>query len=373
VAGIAFMQNGEVINTPERPPILDFESLPLPDFSLLRYARIKRFPVGWMRGCSMNCEFCTVKGTPRSASAERVVEQIASLLESCNARRFFLVDDQFGHNRPDTLRLCDLLAHYQKAVGVKFDITVQIRLDLGRDSRLLQAMAQAGIRNVCIGFESPIAEELEAMNKRIRADDMLEAMRRFHRAGFFVHGMFIFGYPLRNHAPLQMPVQDRVREFRRFIRKSRLDTIQVLLPVPLPGTALTDRLAADNRIFPRTCLGWEYYDGNFPVFLPDKPLTPKDMQRAIRKIMGRFYRFRNMFAIGRNLLIFPSMLFALWNIRFGWRIWYRTWRNSLFRFGGWIIFHRWIAQFRRGAFIEKLLQAEAIHTGQAPRQQRTSP
>ena len=37
-----------------------------------------------------------------------------------------------------------------------------------------------------------------------------------------------------------MPAQDRVRHFRRFIRKGKIDTVQVLLPVPLPGTE-TDR------------------------------------------------------------------------------------------------------------------------------------
>ena len=362
VDGIAFMKNGEMVETPPRPPITDFEALPLPDFSLLRYARIKRYPVGWMRGCNMNCEFCTVKGKPRASSPERVVEQMAALMESCNARRFFLVDDQFGHSLPDTMQLCELLANYQKAVGARFDIVVQIRLDLGDNSELLKAMRKAGIRNLCIGFESPIEEELAAMNKHVRAADMLALTKRYHRAGFFVHGMFIFGYPLRDAEPLKMPVEQRVKEFRHFIRKSQLDTIQVMLPVPLPGTALTERLAAENRIFSHECIGWEYYDGNFPLFMPDAPLTPRDMQRSIRKIMGRFYRFRNMFVIGRNILIFPALFFALGDIRLGWRIWYRTWRNGLVRFGGWMIFHQWVSQFSQGRFGEKLHRAEELRS-----------
>jgi radical SAM superfamily enzyme YgiQ (UPF0313 family) len=187
---------------------------------------------------------------------------------------------------------------------------------------------------------------------------MLAMTRLYHRAGFLVHGMFIFGYPLPHGVSLRIPVETRVRQFREFIRKSRLDTIQVLLPVPLPGTELTDRLAAENRIFPRAHIGWEYYDGNFPLFRPDEPLTPEAVQLAIRRIMGRFYRFRHMFAIGRNVLIFPAMLFSLWNIRFGWRKWYRIWRNDLLRFGGWLIMQRWASHFRRGTFPEKLARAK---------------
>lgn len=363
VSGIAFMRDGAQVLTAERPPITDFGALPLPDFRLLRYARLKLYPVGWIRGCEMNCEFCTVKGRPRAAEPGRVVEQVARLLEEHNARHFFIVDDLFGHNRADTLQLCRLLADYQKAVRVRLDFTVQIRLDRGRDTELLQAMRHAGINTVCIGYESPIAEELAAMDKRTKPAEMLNLTRLYHRAGFLVHGMFIFGYPLPQGSALNMTVAERVRCFRRFIRQSRLDSIQVLLPVPLPGTALTARLEAGHRVFPREDIGWEYYDGNFPLFLPDAPLTAGDLHLAIRKIMGRFYRFRHMFGIARNVLVFPALAFSLWNIRFGWRIWYRSWRNDLLRFGGWIVFRRWLAMFRRGAFTEKLGQAQ-LHLGQ---------
>jgi radical SAM superfamily enzyme YgiQ (UPF0313 family) len=358
VAGIAFKRDGSTIITPERPPITDFDELPLPDFNLLRYAKVTLYPVGWIRGCGMDCEFCTVKGKPRAAKPERVVEQIAALLEAHNARHFFIVDDLFGHMRSDTLRLCELLAAYQKAVKARLDITVQIRLDRAKDAELLRAMRDASINTVAIGFESPIAEELSAMNKHIKPETMLAMTKRYHQAGFLVHGMFIFGYPLPDGASFTLSMTERVRRFRKFIKKSRLDTIQVLLPVPLPGTELTDRLNEANRIFPRAHIGWEYYDGNFPLFVPDDPITPEGMQLAIRRIMGRFYRFRHMFAVGWNVLIFPAMMLSLWNIRFGWRRWHRIWRTDLLRFGGWIIVQRWVSHFRRSPFPEKLARAK---------------
>jgi radical SAM superfamily enzyme YgiQ (UPF0313 family) len=358
VAGIAFMRDGRMVMTRERAPITDFDELPLPDLDLVRYARIKLYPVGWIRGCGMNCEFCTVKGRPRAAPVERVVEQVAAMLESHNARHFFIVDDLFGHKREDTLRLCGLLAEYQKAVGTRLDITVQIRLDRAKDMELLHAMRRAGINTVAIGFESPIAEELDAMDKRIRPEEMITMTRLYHKAGFLVHGMFIFGYPLPDGVSFSIPTRERIRRFRDFIRKAQLDTIQVLLPIPLPGTELADRLAAQNRIFPRDCVGWEYYDGNFPLFLPDEPLTPKEMQSAIRKIMGRFYRFRSMFAIGLNVLAFPAIVLSLFNIKIGWRRWYRPWRNNILRFGGWILMKRWALDFKRGRFMDKLTRAE---------------
>jgi radical SAM superfamily enzyme YgiQ (UPF0313 family) len=213
---------------------------------------------------------------------------------------------------------------------------------------------------VCIGFESPIPEELAAMNKHVNPDEMVAMTKRYHQAGFLVHGMFIFGYPLPPGAKLDLSVKERVRHFRRFIRRGRLDTIQILLPVPLPGTELTERLEAQQRVFPRDVIGWEYYDGNFPLFRPDPPLTAEQMHAALRKIMGRFYRFRHMFGVALNVLIFPAMIFSVFNLRVGWHHWHRSWRNALTRFGGWIIFKNWSNALRKGGFQEKL---EAVSHG----------
>ena len=359
IKGISFMRDGQIVHTMENDPITEFHEWPLPDFSLLRYAKVTLFPIGWVRGCGMNCEFCTVKGKPRADRPERVVEQIIALLEKHSAHHFFLVDDLFGQFRAETLRLCELLQTYQQKTGIRLDITAQIRLDKAKDTELLKAMRAASINTVCIGYESPIPEELKAMHKHINPDEMVELTRLYHKAGFLVHGMFIFGYPLPKDIKLVLPLEKRIKAFHHFIKKARIDTVQILLPVPLPGTELTERLGNEHRLFSTDDVGWEYYDGNFPLIEPDAPLTPETMQKASRRIMGRFYRFHYMFSVARNIIIFPAMIFSLWNIKFGWRKWYRYWRNDLIRFGGWIILHRWTTQLRKGNFKEKLHTAEA--------------
>ncbi|MBN1865047.1 MAG: B12-binding domain-containing radical SAM protein [Victivallales bacterium] len=358
IPGIAYLSKGKVIETTKRTQIKDFDKFPLPRFDLVRYADIRIFPVGWIRGCGMDCEFCTVKGKPRPASVQRVLRQFASVLEKHNGRKFFIVDDLFGHFRTETLRLCRMLADYQKATGSKFDITVQIRLDRARDSELLDAMRKARVNTVCIGFESPIPEELEAMNKKTKPEDMIELARLYHKAGFLVHGMFIFGYPTDTRTVLRIPFEKRIGHFLSFIRRSKLDTIQILLPVPLPGTELTQRLHKEGRIFDRKYIGWEYYDGNFPLFVPDKPMTPDQMHHAVKTLMSRFYRFRSMFFVGLDLMIFPSLVFSLWNLPYGWHKWRRGWRNNLVQFGGWIVMKRWKSAFSKGDFQERLSTAE---------------
>jgi radical SAM superfamily enzyme YgiQ (UPF0313 family) len=366
ISGIAYLDHDQVVETKERDPLTDFDRLPIPDFSLVRYAKIQIYPVGRVRGCGMDCEFCTVKGKARFATPERLTEQIASLFETCGAKRFFIVDDLFGQDRLETLRLCQLLRDYQRTIKKRFRITVQIRLDKAKDAELLRIMREAGISQVAIGFETPIGEELKAMDKRLKPEEMISLSRLYYQAGFWVHGMFIFGYPIADGVSFRMPVGERVRHFRRFIKRARISTVQVLLPVPLPGTELTHRLRQQNRIYSKDYLGWEYYDGNFPLFVPDVPMTPEEMQASIHLIMGRFYRFKHMFHIGWNILSFPVLFFYLHNLREGWGKWYRTWENNVTRFGGWLILRRWSRQFKKGDFSSKLGEAKKLLARSSP-------
>jgi radical SAM superfamily enzyme YgiQ (UPF0313 family) len=354
VKSIAYLKDGNPFFTPKREPLTHFGKLPLPDFSLVRYAKIKLYPVERIRGCGMNCEFCTVKGKPRAAEPERLLEHISLLVETYNAKRFFIVDDLFGQQRDETIRFCRMLADYQRSIGRRFRITVQIRLDKARDSELLSAMMDAGIRMICIGYESPIEEELQAMNKHISSADMLSLTRIFHKSGFLVHGMFIFCYPLKDNSGFKMSVSERAKCYKDFIWKAKIDTIQILLPVPIPGTELRDRLQRQKRIYPLEDIGWEYYDGSFPLFEPDEPLSSEEMQQGGRRIMGRFYQFGYMFLVPVNIFSFTSLIFFFHNIRLGWRWWYRSWRNHLVRFGGWIILRKWTIAFRRDNFSQKL-------------------
>jgi radical SAM superfamily enzyme YgiQ (UPF0313 family) len=173
-----------------------------------------------------------------------------------------------------------------------------------------------------------------------------------------VHGMFIFGYPLKEDVSFRMSAKERIKHFKNFIKQTKIDTVQVLLPVPLAGTELRERLQKQNRIYSTRDVGWEYYDGNFPVFEPDEPMTAEEMQASMRKIMSKFYRFKYMFMAILHIFSFPALIFFLHNIKSGWKRWYRSWRNDLMRFSGWIIMKGWTTEFKKGTFPQKLRQAK---------------
>jgi hypothetical protein len=74
--------------------------------------------------------------------------------------------------------------------------------------------------------------------------------------------------------------------------------------------------------------------------------------------MGKFYQFKYMFLIGLNIFSFPTLVFFFHNIRLGWERWYRSWRNYLLRFGGWITMREWASELKKDKFSQKLQKAK---------------
>ena len=186
---------------------------------------------------------------------------------------------------------------------------------------------------------------------------MVSLARTYHNYGFLVHGMFIFGYPMREGIPFAMDADERVKRFRQFIKKAKVDTVQVLLPVPLPGTELTRRLKAQNRVYSTRNVGLEFYDGNFPLFEPDEPLTAESMQQAVQTIMARFYRPSRVFAIALHILCFPAVIYPFHRIGANWRKWWRKWKKTCYRVGGWFLLREWSAAFKSSQFLANLEHA----------------
>ncbi len=368
IKGIVFLENGEARRTDTRGPITDLDALPAPDFGLLRYARIKFYPVGRIRGCNMNCEFCAVKDRTRYSSPQKVMDQIAHLVETRNAKRFFECSDHFAADRNAAIEFCNLLTRYRKKNKVWLNMTVQTRINDAEDMELLRAMQQSGIHHLAIGYESPIDEDLKTMRKGYLSKDMVQWTNVLHEHGFHIHGMFIFGYPKKAKSSHQIPIDEKVRRFKEFLIKAKIDTVQVVLTVPLPGTDLRDRLIRAGRLYSLKQIGWEYYDGQFPLYEPDDGVSPEDLLRGMTHIMGRIYRFRNLFnIIVGTLFHFPRMLilasFSIVTFRVKYIIqaflkWKkRYFRNHFIRFGGYFVLKSWLKKLKEDNFLQCLKRA----------------
>lgn len=353
IAGISYQKNGKIFNNPpEKLEICDLNYLPNPDFGLLRYVKkLTFYPLNRTRGCSRRCEFCTVNNRPRWIEPQKAVDNIAWLVQSRKAKNFFIVDDRLNEDREGTEKFFELLAQ-AKEIGrlpKKLSFTVQIRLEAAREEALLKLMQRAGVRTVCIGYESPIAQELNAMKKGIKPQDMVDYTKIFKKNGFWVHAMMIFGYPVASKSEkIIMSAKEKMNEFKRFVKKAKPDTLQVLLTTPIPGTDLYERLEKQGRLYPRELVGWENYDGGHLCFVPDPPMIASEVQHSSIEIMKWFYSYWNFWKIPGLIFAFPFL------VPFSFSRWRRLWRNSIWGCGGHLIVKKWLKAHKKSQWLERL-------------------
>jgi len=297
-------------------PIENLDSLPYPDFSLIKgfkaYSLIT--PISASRGCPFECSFCCVTKMfgrkYRFRSAKNIMEELASI----KSRAFFFCDDNFTADPEHTRKLLNLMLKNKIR-----DWSCQVRCDVSRDNELLNLMAKAGCKVVCVGFESINQKTLQAYRKNQTVNQIIDAIRSFHKRRIKIHGMFILG----GDDDDKKTVWDTVR----FAIKEKIDTIQMSILTPFPGTKVHEFLEKEKRIFTKN---WSLYDGQHIVFRP-KLLSAKELQLNVIRAYVKFYSFWRSF----------SLLLK-------WRF-----RNAFFNFMGYLIIKKWIEHNRKMSWLLK--------------------
>ncbi|MFQ5862427.1 MAG: B12-binding domain-containing radical SAM protein [Candidatus Brocadiales bacterium] len=392
IPGLSLMKDGCVAATQMRLPIKDLDTVPIPDMSLFRDLQtpMQFVPLGRTRGCNFVCEFCAVNqhlGRTRSSSPGYVMEEIAKSVEGGD-RVFFVTDDNFAEDRDRTAELCEYIAEYKRKKREKLYFVVQVRADVARDKKLLGLMRAADVEGLCIGYESPIEEDLKNMKKGLNIKKLDEYTQTLKSYGFFIHGMFILGYPTfqDSYHKLGMSIRERANKFWEFINRNKIDTVQIVKPVPLPGTILSKKLKEENRLFPLGVVDYSKYDGNWLCFEPDAGIDPRELMYETERLLRRFYSFGSLSKLFYQVPLYPMELtyrvlsgllprltnpterdnirslnaFIRKSFEEGKREADRKFRNARLRLGGRIIFEKWKRDFRKEGFLDTVENARAF-------------
>ncbi len=296
VSGISFLdENGNYVFTGARQPICDLNELIDPDLTLVKFLnkRWSAIPINRGRGCNWKCEFCVVNrqyGRYKSMSIEKALRQVIKYSD-LGYKDFFFTDDNFAQNTAEAIALCRAIGDYKRKFRKKINIIVQVRTEVAENDKLIEAMRWAGVTLLAIGYESPINEELRAMRKGVTVEKLIARSKKLSNY-FYLHGMFIFGYPANKNAQesTSFTIGERAECFKKFFKKSRIDTIQLLNAVPLPGSELRARLESEGRLLPLSTVGWDKYDGLFLCYDPrPEGLEPYDLQNTPKMLMKKKY------------------------------------------------------------------------------------
>jgi len=283
VLGISFREkDGSVRHNPDRPFLTNEElnALPFPVYSKEVVRGISNSVIVSSRGCPFACDFCAVitqfGSRYRFLDVDRSVELIEHTLRQTRKPIFF-GDDNFCGNPARTKAILERIL--SKGIPMP-SWGAQVRVEASQDAECLALMKRAGCTRLYVGFESINEDTLKLFNKHSTLEKNELAIRRFHEAGFSVHGMFVLGS--------DADTVETVRETVRFAKDLMVDTAQFFSLTPIPGTPLSARYAEQGKILSRS---WHLYDAHHVTVVPEK-IAPHVLQQELARAHLEFYSWK---------------------------------------------------------------------------------
>lgn len=247
-------EDGNVVRTAERGPIMDLDVLPFPDFagfgldeyiayqlpndSYYHYPHDdpREVPIIGSRSCPFKCSFCyhPLGDRYRVRSLENIFAEVDHLVERHGVNIITFFDELFAQDRDRLEKFCAGM----KARGIKW--RVSLRVDLV-DAPMLAMIKDAGCYFIGYGLESAHDGILKSMRKRITTAQIEAALEATWDQGIGILGNFIFGDKEETIETVQhtMDWWDRHRKYQ----------INLSYIISYPGTALY-RHACETGIIP---------------------------------------------------------------------------------------------------------------------------
>lgn len=195
------------------------------------------------RGCPYKCSFCsspqmwTTKYVVREPAD--VVDEIADYVDRYGIENVNFVDLTAATNRKWTLGLCD--AFEQRLPDIEWQLPVGTRIE-AIDREVLQRIYETGCRNITFAPESGSQRMLEVMDKRVKLDKVLLAVREGNQIGLRTMVNIIIGHP----AETWPDVRKSVRFLWRCAWAGCSDTA-VMMFCPYPGSADFEALVESGQ------------------------------------------------------------------------------------------------------------------------------
>ena len=173
-------------------PYLD--TLPLPDydgFGIEEYHR--RHPVRYMgvltsRGCPYACKFCAHTCSYQCRELSAVFEEVDHYKVKYGVSMIVFNDNTLNANKDRFLAIC------QGMKGRGLSWSAAIRVD-NFDEEMASAFKQSGGVYFVVGVESFNQAKLDAMNKRVKSEQIIRTLDLLHKYQIAYHGYILVGFP----------------------------------------------------------------------------------------------------------------------------------------------------------------------------------
>lgn len=254
INGLAYLNNNELVTTPERALIKDVNTLPFPNRAKINF---KPYLEGWksrhgysmmsvstMRGCPYTCKWCSravYGGTYRRRSPSLVAEEMKFLKARYHPDMIWFVDDVFTiHHK----WLNEFAAEVKKQDAI---IPYEI---ISRADRLnedvIKTLKESGCFRVWVGAESGSQKIIDAMDRRVDVMKTREMIQLAKTHGIEAGTFIMLGYPGETKKDIMETIEHLVQ--------SNPSQYTITVAYPIKGTELYNEVKNE---FLNQHLDWE--------------------------------------------------------------------------------------------------------------------
>ncbi len=278
IPGLAFLRDGEFIQTEPRPRIQDVDSLPWPAWDLFdppayyRHGHIMginagpTMPILATRGCPYACTFCSNammwKRRWCARTPQNVVDEIEHYQKQYGVTNFPFHDLTAVLRKDWIVAFCIELLH--RDLRITWQLPVGTRSEV-IDREVTYLLRQTGCGTIALAPESGSMRTRKLIGKRMANVTLMRAVRAARRSGLSITNFFVVGFPHDTRSDLWKSVLLAAR-----LGFAGAHDIALSIYFPIPGSELYNTLAAQGRIEPTDDVLLS------PIFSMDPALHPEN-------------------------------------------------------------------------------------------------
>jgi len=312
VKGVAFKQDGQILQTPPRLLIDNLDELPLPAYELMPMGEYSPFGYLWpqsgtiehSRGCIDKCKFCSlwtlwgereeggrlqdVKPRYRTKSVERSIEEVEILYKRYNRRYLLWADPTWNVDPKWNDRFCDelLKRNFKDLYWWAF-----LRADyIVRDEKLgiLEKMIKTGLIHPLIGIERVEEKDLKWVGKTGYTRDLTKEAYEIFRKKYphvFRQGTIL--------TCIKTETKESMHNLLRYAIELKVDYPAFHPVAPVPGTLLYEEAKEKDWL---EIPDFKKYDWYTPI-MSSEVLSREELARLNIELNKRFVLYRPHWAI----------------------------------------------------------------------------
>lgn len=293
IPGISWRENGQLKRNPEGPKIENLDEIPWVSkvYHKYLYSCYQRYFYGANlnplvvilsgRGCPHRCTYCVVPQTItghvyRKRSPKDVVDELEFIKQNFNPLgEVFFEDDTFTADPRHVKAICEEIL----SRGLQITFSANARADVPED--ILVLMKKAGLRELCVGFESASPEVLKSVKKGLKEGNSEKFMVAARNAGVLIHGCFMVGNPKDTKSTLQMTLD--------MAKRLNPNTAQFYPIMAYPGTEAYQEALASGALSSKDYAQWLDKDGHHRTTIHRDGLSSQDLVDFCDRARREFY------------------------------------------------------------------------------------